>query len=239
MGEGGISVWALATKMTTLFTGLASVGIASVVLPHLARLMRERLSQLRSQFLLLLFGGNWIGGAIAALICLFSLPVAAAMVGDAIAEDRIETLATVIRIGALQLPMVIAYTVIMKTSAVIGTSARVLAGSLLALLSYLGLAYFATEHFGVLGIAASTLASGAVSTLYLAIVVRRACGFGFGDVAVLALGWLVWAGVALAAASSGLAAFLCAVIALAALAWIQVRVLTRSPAEPGPFATIA
>ena len=225
VGEGGISTWALASKMTTLFTGLASVGVASVILPRLARAMRDHHLLLRNHFLGLIFGGTWIGGVAAALICLFSLPIAAAVVGDGAAGDRIETFANVLRIGALQLPIILAYTVMMKTSAAIGTSARALVGSGLGLMSYAVLAYLSVGRFGVLGIAASALASGAFATLYLAIRVRRVCGFGFGEVAVLVLGWGVWMGICLAAIQGGVAAILCATTGLTALAWVQFRVL--------------
>lgn len=224
-GAGAISTWALASKMVTLFAGLAGVGVASVILPRLVRMMRERLSRVRSDVLIFLFGGSWIAGTVAVLICEFSPPIAAALVGDGVDDARLATLADVLRIGALQLPIVISYTVMMKTSAVIGTSARALAGSAIALVAYLGLAFLAVDRFGVAGLAAAALASVAIGAAYLAVMVRKACGFGLGEVTVLVVGWAIWIGVALAVITGGAATILCAMLGLGGLGWAQVRAL--------------
>lgn len=229
-GAGGISIWALTSKIIVLIGGLASVGVGSIILPRLSRLLREHFALLRNNILALLFGGTWLGGGIAALLCLFSVPIVSILLGDAASEDRLSTFVEVLHIGALQIPVLIAYTVMTKTSGVMGTSGRALAGSVLGLAAYFCVAYLSVDRFGVIGISAAALSAVALSTVYLSIMVRQASGLGVTEVAVLILGWLVWIGVCFAVIAGGFVTLLCASIGLIGLAWVQIRVLAAVPA---------
>ena len=224
-GEGSVSAWALASKMVMLFNGLAAVGVASVVLPHLARLIQHGKENVRNDIYFLLVSGSWIGGLLAVAVFIFSKPLAGAMFsGGNVTDEHIRNLIEVMRLGSLQLPMVVVAAIVVKMAAVAGTSSRVLGSALLGFVVNLAVNFLLIDRFGVVGIAVGALASCALSTAYLAVVTRRDCGFNLTEVYVLIVGWIVWAGVCLAAASESSAAILCAVMGLGCLAWVQRRI---------------
>lgn len=221
---GAISIWALANKMVTLFSGLASVGVVSIALPHFSRLVRAHSTQLRHPVHFLLIIGNWIGGSAALLVSIFSLPIAYALFPGK--DEQIVTFANVIRIGALQLPIAIAFAILMKMSGVIGTSTQALVSSMIALVVNVLLALLLMSYLGILGLAVASLGAVVLGTLYLSIAVRKPCRLGINDVLMLALGWIAWSGVSLAISTDSWAAIICAFVSLAVLVWSQIRNLS-------------
>ena len=198
-GDGGVSAWALASKLTTLFSSLSSAAVAFVVLPHFSRLVRHHVALLRNDMRLLLVIGNAAGGFGTVMLGLFAVPIAAALFSHGNTDERhIVMFADILRIGALQLPVAITYTVMTKISGVVGTSSRALAGSAIALVVNAMLAYLLVHYIGILGLAAASLIATVLATLFLSTMTRRACGLRMRDVAVLCLSWVVWAAITLA-----------------------------------------
>ena len=199
-GDGGVSAWALASKLITLFSSLASVAVAYVVLPHFSRLVLHHAALLRSDMRLLLLIGNAAGGIGSVILGLFAVPISAALFSHgSSADSHILVFADILRIGALQLPVAITYTVMTKISGVVGTSSRALAGSAIALVVNALLGYVLIHNHGILGLAAASLAATVLSTLFLATITRKASGLRMGDVAVLLISWMMWAAVMLVA----------------------------------------
>lgn len=224
VGDGGVSSWALASKIVVLFNGLVTVGVASVVLPHLARLVYSSHKDLRNDIYFLLIAGTWIGGILALMVFIFSAPLAAALFSGSDASDvQVKNLVYMMRLGAIQLPMVVVAAVVVKMAAVSGASTKTLYSSLLGLAVNVAVSFLSIDRLGVVGIAVGTLLSCAFSTVYLTVTVRKECGFYLNEVFVLVLGWIVWAGVCLTAIAESGAAVFCAVLGLLGLVWLQNR----------------
>jgi peptidoglycan biosynthesis protein MviN/MurJ (putative lipid II flippase) len=199
-GSGGVSAWALASKLITLFSSLASAAMAYVVLPHFSRLVLRHTALLRSDMRLLLLIGNAAGGVGSVILGLFAVPISAALFSHGnSANNHILVFADILRIGALQLPVAITYTVMTKMSGVVGTSSRALAGSAIALAVNAVLGYILVHHQGILGLAAASLSATVLSTLFLATITRKASGLRMSDVAMLLVSWMMWAAIMLIA----------------------------------------
>ncbi|MGN6580399.1 MAG: murein biosynthesis integral membrane protein MurJ [Bordetella sp.] len=198
-GDGGVSAWALASKLITLFSSLASAAVAFVVLPHFSRLVRHHVELLRNDMRLLLVVGNAAGGVGTVMLGLFAVPIASALFSHGNTDERhILMFADILRIGALQLPVAITYTVMIKIAGVVGTSLRALAGSAIALVTNAVLAFVLVHHIGILGVAVASLVAMVSATLLLSTITRKACGLHMRDVAVLCISWIAWAGITLA-----------------------------------------
>lgn len=198
-GDGGVSAWALASKLITLFSSLASAAVAFVVLPHFSRLVRHHVELLRNDMRLLLVVGNAAGGIGTVMLGLFAVPIASALFSHGNTDERhILLFADILRIGALQLPVAITYTVMIKIAGVVGTSLRALVGSAIALVTNALLALILVHYIGILGLAAAALIAMVSATLFLSTMTRKACGLRMRDVAVLCMSWVVWAGITLA-----------------------------------------
>lgn len=106
--------------------------------------------------------------------------------------------ADILRIGALQLPVAITYTVMIKIAGVVGTSRRALAGSAIALVINALLAFILVHYIGILGVAVAALMAMVSATLFLSTMTRKACGLRWRDVLVLGASWMTWAAITLA-----------------------------------------
>jgi len=198
-GDGGVSAWALASKLITLFSSLASAAVAFVVLPHFSRLVRHHVALLRNDMRLLLVVGNAAGGVGTVMLSLFAVPIASMLFSHGNTDERhILMFADILRIGALQLPVAITYTVMIKLSGVVGTSSRALMGSAVALVINAVLAYVSVHYIGILGLAAASLVATVIATLFLSTMTRKACGLYMRDVVMLGVSWMIWAGITLA-----------------------------------------
>lgn len=224
-GDGGVSSWALSNKIVVLFNGLVTVGVASVVLPHLARLVYSSHKDLRNDIYFLLIAGTWIGGVMAVMVFIFSAPLVSALFsGSDVSDAQVKNLIYMMRLGAVQLPMVVVAAVVMKMAAVAGVSTKVLYSSTLGLALNLAASLLLIDRLGVVGIAIGALLACAFATVYLTVTVRKECGFDLNEVFVLVLGWIVWGGICLSAVAESGAAVFCAVLGLLGLVWLQNRV---------------
>ena len=142
---------------------------------------------------------GFVAPALVALTAFFFVPIAAALFSHGNTDERhILLFADILRIGALQLPVAITYTVMIKIAGVVGTSLRALAGSAIALATNAVLAFVLVHYIGIIGLAAASLAAMVSATLFLSTMTRKACGLRMRDVAVLCISWIVWAGITLA-----------------------------------------
>lgn len=226
VGAGAVSAWALASKIVLLFNGLAGVGVSAIVLPHLARLVvQEGAAGLRNQVYFLLILGSWVGGVLALAVFEFAEPLVSVLFsGGAVTDDQIKDLSNVVKTGALQLPVVIVAAVIVKTAAVSGASSRAVIAAASGLLLNILFNIILVPRLGVMGIAVGALAASGISTVYLAIVTRKLCGFDMREVFVLVVGWVVWGGACVALGAQSGAAIVCAALGLAGLGWAQWKV---------------
>lgn len=224
VGEGSVSAWAFASKIIILFNGLFAFGVTAVVLPHLARKFdRQQNAAGRNHLYLLLVAGTWGGGFIALALSIFAEPLVYALLstGDKITEEQIVTLARVLRLGALQVPVAISGAIALKSAAISGVAIRAVLASFCGLALNLLLNRLLVPVYGLEGIALGALGALMVSTVLLCAGLRSGYGMSLLLGAVLIVGWLVWVGAAWAVEIHSAVAMMAAGGALVVLVFLQ------------------
>ena len=226
VGEGSVSAWAFAGKIIILFNSIFAFAVTAVVLPHLARKFdRQQNAAGRNHLYLLLVAGTWAGGFIALALAIFAEPLVFVLLstGDKITEEQILTLARVLRLGALQVPVAITAAIALKSAAVSGAAVRAVLASFCGLSVNLLLNLWLVPVYGLEGIALGTLGALMVSTVLLCAGLRSSYGMSLLLGAVLPVGWFVWVGAAWAVeihSSTGMMAAAGGLVALAFVQWL-------------------
>lgn len=226
VGEGSVSAWAFASKIIILFNGLFAFGVTAVVLPHLARKFnRQQNAAGRNHLYFLLVAGTWVGGFIALALSIFAEPLVYALLstGDKITEEQIVTLARVLRLGALQVPVAITGAIALKSAAVSGAVVRAVLASFCGLVVNLLLNRMLVPIYGLEGIALGSLGALMVSTALLCAGLRSRFGMSLLLGTVLIVSWLVWVGAAWAVeihSGVGIMAASGALVVLVFLQWL-------------------
>lgn len=225
-GIGGVSSWALVSKMILFFNGLLVAGVTTILLPHMAKvIIRHASEQVGRYFNFLVIGGTWIGGIIMLGATEFADPVVASLLrGPHVTEQQIQIVSQVFRIGLLQLPVMIVGAIMIKAAAVNQRSFGTVLASALALGLSIAMSCFLVPSMGIIGIAYASLAASVVGTLYLVFSTSKACGIRSGMPWILMLTWGVWACASLAIASGRSLNIYCAFALLLILAVIHVNV---------------
>ncbi|MEI6070393.1 MAG: lipid II flippase MurJ [Verrucomicrobiae bacterium] len=202
-GVGAVSGWAFASKMILLFNGLVIAGVTSVLLPHMARtISRSTASQTGSYFVFLLLSGTWVGGAVLLGVAVFAEPMVAALfTGSKVTEAQVQTLSQVLRIGVVQLPVLVVGAIIIKAAAVTQCSSRSVLASAVALVVSAVTSSLLVPSLGILGIAYASLGATVVGTLYLVGAMRRQCGMSPSVPWILLVTWAGWAAISMAMTS--------------------------------------
>lgn len=231
VASGAVAAWALASKIVVLFSGLASVGASSVVLPYLAHLLSQGVKKgMRDDAYFLLVAGGWIGGLLAVGAVLFAEPLVGAALSGSLSQVQVVELANIVKVGVLQLPVAIAGALITKMAIVSGVSSRVLVAALAGFICNLAVDVVLVAHVGVLGVAIGALSAMVVTTVSLAVGANRRIGLSFRELLILFASWLVWAGVCVAIDSHNTMAIECAALAMLAMAWAQFTLCRDSRA---------
>lgn len=222
VASGAVSAWALASKIVVLFSGLASVGASSVVLPYLAHQLSHGAKKgMQDDAYFLLVAGGWIGGLLSVGAVLFAEPLVGAALSGSLSQAQVVELANIVKVGVLQLPVAIAGALIAKMAIVSGISSRVLVAALFGFACNLAVNVVLVTHVGVLGVAIGALVASVVTTLSLAVAANRRIGLSFRELLILFASWLVWAGVCVAIDSHNMTAMGCAALAILATVWVQ------------------
>lgn len=230
---GALSVWAFASKVIVLFSGLASVAATSVVLPHLSRLFADRQHHsMRHDANLLLALGVWAGGLLAVGGFLFAEPLVATALAGNIAHDQLSALANILEVGVIQLPMTISWSLMAKMAIVSGNSSRVMYAALLGFLANMLINLWLVPQLGVLGVAVGAVGAVFASNLLLLLVTYRQVGLTLRELLTVLGGWGVWTGVCVALKSHSNAAVVISIIAVAGL--IVAQYLSLDAADKVP-----
>lgn len=226
VASGALSAWAFTSKIVVLFSGLASVGATAVVLPHLAHMLAKGThDEMRNDAKLLLVIGAWVGGMLALGAFLFAKPLVAATLSNNLSEPQLLELTNILKIGVLQLPMIICSALIMKMAIVSGASTRVMSATALGFASNLVVNIMLAPSLGVLGVAIGSLSAALSSSLLLLLTTYRQVGLTVRELLTLPLSWLVWSGVCIAIATESAAGMASAGLAIAGMAWAQFQML--------------
>jgi peptidoglycan biosynthesis protein MviN/MurJ (putative lipid II flippase) len=229
---GAVTAWALGGKLVQLLTGLAAVAAAAVLTPHFGRLMAlGRSSQLVSDVYFILIIGTWVSIFGALVIFAFSEPIVVAIFqSDEVSELQARHLAAILRLGSLQMPFIVAITLIIKFAAVSRLSLRAVVAVGLGLAVNVMLNILLVPYYGVYGIAIATVVASAISATYLIIVMRKHCGLDWAQVALLKGSWLIMLGLSVGLYYRSSAAAIGAVVVMLILlpaqwrSWQQVGV---------------
>ena len=229
VASGAVSAWALASKVVAMFSGLVSVGASAVVLPYLAHLLSHGAKKgMRDDAHFLLVAGGWIGGLLSVGAVLFAEPLVGAALSQTLFEAQVAELANIVKVGVLQLPVVIAGALVAKMAIVSGVSLRVLFAALLGFACNLLVNIALVTRLGVMGVAIGALSAMMISTLGLAVAAHRRVGLSVREVLALFASWLVWASVCAAVDSHNIAAMICAGLAILGMAWAQFTMFRES-----------
>jgi putative peptidoglycan lipid II flippase len=222
---GGVAAWAFASKIVILFSGLASVGATAVVLPQIAhRLMLSRggVSQNANRLIAI---GVWLGGVLMLGGFVFAEPLVASLLGKHLSASQIGDLASIVRIGLMQIPIVIVGALANKLAIALGRTSRVMVASMFAFAGNLAINLVLVPHIGVMGVAIGALIGGVLSVVILLTGTYRQIGLAPREIMVAIACWLAWVAVCVGLLSTSLAALVAAVIALGTMARLQWTIL--------------
>ena len=225
VGSGSVSAWAFAGKFVILFNSLFSFGVTAVVLPHLAaKFAAGDHASGRDHFFFLLVAGTWIGGVVALALAIFAEPLVYGVfnAGGQLSQDQIASLATVFRIGALQVPVAIAGAIVLKSVVVSGSSTRAVIGSFAGLIVNILINNFFAVALGLQAIAVGALLATMVTTLVAYSGSRASYGASAWVGVILLFGWLVWAGAAWAIDTKNALALTGSAVGLLVLAALHI-----------------
>lgn len=220
VGSGFVSAWAFSAKIITLFNSLFAFGVTAVVLPHLAvKFTAEDGGSGRDHYFFLLIAGTWIGGFVTLALAIFAQPLVFGIfsAGGQLSEDQMATLSTVLRIGALQVPVAISGAIVFKSVVVSGTSMRAVIASLFGLVINVTINQLFVATLGLKAIAIGALLAAMVTTLVAYTGSRARYGASNWVAVILLFGWLVWAGIAWAIDTQSAWAISCGVGGLVVL----------------------
>ncbi|MES2770941.1 MAG: lipid II flippase MurJ, partial [Pseudomonadota bacterium] len=226
VSTGAVSAWAFASKIIILFSGLSSVAATAVVLPHLSRLFAHaQRHSIRRDANFLFSVGGWFGGLLAVGGFVFAEPLVGLVLSREVGGEQLLELANVVKVGVVQLPMVISWALIAKMAIVSGNSPRVTYAALLGFGVNLLVNLSVVPLFGVLGVAMGSLAAIFASTLLLLLSTYRRAGLVLRDLLMILGGWAVCATVCLALAAHTAVGLLIASLFVVALVVTQCLLL--------------
>lgn len=228
--SGSIAAWALSSKIVILFSGLASVGATAVVLPQMAhRFMlygEGRHASQDANFLIAV--GVWMGGVLMLGGFLFAEPLVAGLFGIKLSTQQISDLANIVKVGFMQIPIVIVGALANKLAIASRRNSRVMYAAMLAFAANFLINLVLVPKLGVMGVAIGFLIGGVFSVLVVLAGVYRQIGLSKREIIIVIVGWLAWVAVCLGLQSTSVAGLFSALLALVIVARLQWKVLQET-----------
>ncbi len=224
------ATWSFASKIVVLFSGMASVGATSVVLPRMSNLIFSAGggAHVRSEANFLIAIGVWLGGVLMLGGFIFAEPLVAILLGKGLSINQVRDLALIAKIGLMQIPVVIVGVLANKLAVAAGRSARVMYSSVLAFAVNFLINFLLVPKIGILGVAIGALLGGSVSLTVVLAGVHRHIGLSLSEIFIAAACWLSWVAVCLGLLSGSEAALIFGVVLLGLMARLQWVVLDKS-----------
>jgi peptidoglycan biosynthesis protein MviN/MurJ (putative lipid II flippase) len=234
VGAGTVAAWAFASKIVVLFAGLSSVGATAVVLPQMAKafILRAGDARHRQDANRLIAVGVWCGGVLMLGGVLFAEPLVAALLGKQLALSQISVLADIVRIGLMQIPVVIVGALANKLAIASGRTSRVLYSAIVGFSGNILVNLILVPVLGVTGVAVGALVGSMLSVAAVLAGAYRQIGLSPRDVLIAAAGWLAWVAVCVALLSTSAAALVCSLITLGVVAKWQWALLRGDEVTP-------
>ncbi|APW44164.1 lipid II flippase MurJ [Rhodoferax saidenbachensis] len=234
VGAGTVAAWAFASKIVVLFSGLSSVGATAVVLPQMAKafILRAGDKQQRQDANRLIAAGIWCGGVLMLGGVFFAEPLVAALLGKQLSVSQITVLADIVKIGLMQIPVVIVGALANKLAIAAGRTSRVLYSAMLGFTGNILANLMLVPTLGVMGVAVGALVGAILSVAAVLAGTYRQIGLSPREMMIAAAGWLAWVAICVALVSTSVAALVCALITLCVVARWQWGVLQSAKVTP-------
>jgi putative peptidoglycan lipid II flippase len=193
--QGSLSGWALMSKMTTLISGLVGILVSSIILPRMAfKSVISKVAEHQAYAQMGYVGAISVWWAVLFMGVGFILvePIAQGLLWDKLGETVTTEIVAVIRVGLLQIPIVIVAAFINKMVVTKGGGRYVLVAALVGLIGNFLTNCFFVPKLGLLGVALGSLFGGVLSLFILMVYARRLThSSGYRPSSVYALvGWL-------------------------------------------------
>ncbi len=224
--SGTVAAWAFSSKIVMLFSGLASVGATAVVLPQMAhRLMLRAGGHANQDASLLIAAAVWFGGVLMLGGFLFAESLVGSLFGKQLLTSQISDLASIVKVGLMQIPIVIVGALANKLAIASGCTLRVMHAAMFAFVANFVVNLVLVPKIGVMGVAVGALTGGVISVVTVLASVYRHIGLSLREIIFAMVCWLAWVAICLGLLSNSAAGLVSAVLALGAIARLQWIVL--------------
>jgi putative peptidoglycan lipid II flippase len=226
-----LSTWALGSKLVQVVATTAGFAMGAVVLPHLGKLVAGRLSaQLSTDSYFLMVAGSWIAATFCLAVQLLAdAAVATLLSSKTVTLHQAATLATVLRIGALQLPFVVISAFVIKLAAVSGVSWRAMFATAIGLGTNVVGDLLLAPSLGVIGIASAATAGACVCAVTMVLLTRCRANLSAAQLLTLLATWGGCLALSLSVVWHTLAVAVVVLLALSVVAWLQWQNLSALP----------
>jgi putative peptidoglycan lipid II flippase len=228
LGAGAVSIWAVGSKLVQIATGLGVALMSAVWVPYFSKMVTARLHlRIRNEVYLSLLVGSWGGGIVSLIIFGFAAPMVTMAMPAVQDELRINQLAGVIELGALQLPFLVSGLMLIKLCAVSEVSWKVVMATLAGFVANVVLGYAWLPIWGLLGIAAAWCVAAFLSALVIIFATRAESFLGWSELFSIFATWLVIGAVVLATHVKNLSVTTGALMLFLLLVFGQVNTLLK------------
>jgi peptidoglycan biosynthesis protein MviN/MurJ (putative lipid II flippase) len=226
LGGGAVSIWAIGSKLVQMATALGIGLLSAVWVPYVSKLVTAGFHvRLRSEVYLSLLVGSWGGGLLALVVFEFAGPIIMAVMPAVQDEVRVAQLTGVVKLGALQMPLLVAGLLLLKLSAASEVSGKVVLATLSGLGANMILGYAWLPIWGLLGVAAAWSVSTLLTTVVIMFASRAQSYLRLGELFSVVAIWMVLCAVALAIHVESLPVAAGALLVLALVLLAQTRTL--------------
>lgn len=228
IGVGGLSTWALGSKLVQISSLLGAALMTAVFVPYMSKVVTLGLkARIRDDLFVSLMLGSWGSAIVIVAVFIFAEPIiyaAASGLNDPQAAGR---LVGILKFGALQLPFALSALLLFKLCAVSAVSTRAAIAALIGLLTNLVLNFLLMPAMGLVGLALAWTLSSLVATLVVIGVTRAQSHLSVSDILMLLATWSVLVGLAAVIHFRSWVGGAVVFLAVAFLVLFQLRMLSR------------
>ncbi len=225
---GTVATWAFASKFVILFSGLTSVVATAVVLPQIASRLALSNTDISQDANRMIAMGLWFGGILMFGGFLFAEPLVAILIGKYLSFSQISYLADIVRIGMMQIPLVIVGVLVSKFAITIGCTSRVVVASIFAFIGNLAINLVLVPQIGGMGIAIGALVGVVLPIVITLTGVYRLIGLSLKQIMIAIVSWLTWVAVCISLTTTSFVALATSIIALGIMARFHLIIFLRS-----------
>jgi putative peptidoglycan lipid II flippase len=231
LGEGSVSTWALGSKLVQVASVLGAALMTAVFVPYMSRIVASgSKGRVRDDLFTSLVMGSWGCALVVLAVFVFAEPLIYAA-GQSVDEvQAAERLVLIVKLGALQLPVVMAATLLFKFCAVSSVSLKAVLSALMGLVINVFLNLWLVPLYGLVGLAMAWTLSSLAATLMAMALTQGQSHLSVYDMLMVVMTWLVLCLLAVAIHWASWPVAGGALLGGAGLLRVQMSYLTRLPA---------